>query len=128
MSTASTKLRHRLRREPRGKKKKEPTTELPSQLVEEHIDKLRNFVKQHKLKNSGAPMPSGRLRVFADCAGLSSETIALGLLGLTSEDVEFVGGSEIDPTKRAMMQAVHKAFGLKTEKKMWSTTFLTEIC
>lgn len=117
MSTASTKLRHRLRREPRGKKKKEPTTELPSQLVEEHIDKLRNFVKQHKLKNSGAPMPSGRLRVFADCAGLSSETIALGLLGLTSEDVEFVGGSEIDPTKRAMMQAVHKAFGLKTEKK-----------
>jgi hypothetical protein len=62
-------------------------------------------------------MPSGKLRIFADCAGLSSELIALAFLGFTSENMEFVGGSEIDGTKRVLAQAVHKSFGLSTEKK-----------
>jgi hypothetical protein len=85
--------------------------------VEKQIDKLRGFVKQHKLREPSQAMPSGKLRIFADCAGLSSELIALAFLGFTSENMEFVGGSEIDGTKRVLAQAVHKSFGLSTEKK-----------
>ena len=97
---------------------KRKTPELPSYVVEEHIDNLRAFMKLHKSKRGSPKMPAGKIRIFADCAGLSSETIALSLLGLTSEHMEFVGGSENDSAKRSMMQAVHKAFDLKTEKKL----------
>ena len=101
----------------RPKKETSKADKLSNQFVEQEIDKLRAFVKQHKSRKASASMPTGKIRVFADCAGISSETIALCLLGLTAEDFEFVGGSEIDSMKRGMMQAVHKAFGLKTAKK-----------
>lgn len=115
MSSAGAKSQRRQLREKATKRK---TTELPSHLVEEHIDKLRAFVKLHKSKRGSPKTPAGKNRIFSDCAGLFSETIALSLLGLTSEHMEFVGGSENDSAKRSMMQAVHKAFGLKTEKKL----------
>ena len=115
MSSAAAKSQ---RQQLRMKATKRKTPELPSYVVEEHIDNLRAFVKLHKSKRGSPKMPAGKIRIFADCAGLSSETIALSLLGLTSEHMEFVGGSENDSAKRSMMQAVHKAFDLKTEKKL----------
>ena len=115
MSSAAAKSQ---RQKLRMKATKRKTPELPSYVVEEHIDNLRAFVKLHKSKRGSPKMPAGKIRIFADCAGLSSETIALSLLGLTSEHMEFVGGSENDSAKRSMMQAVHKAFDLKTEKKL----------
>ena len=115
MSSAAAKSQ---RQQLRMKATKRKTPELPSYVVEEHIDNLRAFMKLHKSKRGSPKMPAGKIRIFADCAGLSSETIALSLLGLTSEHMEFVGGSENDSAKRSMMQAVHKAFDLKTEKKL----------
>lgn len=113
MPTASEKLRRCRRLQPKPTK----TQQLSHQFVEKQIDKLRGFVKQHKLREPSQAMPSGKLRIFADCAGLSSELIALAFLGFTSENMEFVGGSELDGTKRVLAQAVHKSFGLSTEKK-----------
>ena len=115
MSSAHAKSQSRQLRSKIWTKSKAP--ELPCQFIEEHIDHLRAFVKLHKSKRASPKMPAGKIRIFADCAGLSSEMIALSLLGFTSEQMEFVGGSEINSAKRSMMQAVHKTFGLKTEKK-----------
>ena len=91
---------------------------LSCDIVEKHIDELRALVKTQKTKRAPKAMPQGKLRVFADCAGISSETIALALLGMTSEHMEFVGGSEIDPVKRTCMQVVHKNFQMPTNKDL----------
>ena len=96
--------------------KKNRNEALPSSQVDDHIAALRAFVQEHKNKRKPA-RSSGKLRVFADCAGIGSETIALGLLGFREQDFEFVGGTEIDSTKRCMLQAVHKAFKLSTKKE-----------
>lgn len=87
---------------------------LTKQKLEKHVEALRAFVKEHKNKRPPKMAPSGKLRVFSDCAGISSELIALRLLGLTSEHMDFVGGSEMDATKRCMMQCVHRECHMPT--------------
>ena len=62
-------------------------------------------------------MPKGKLRIFADCVGIGSETIALALRGFEDKRMEFVGGTEKDPMKRCLLQAVHKALNLSTQKE-----------
>ena len=91
--------------------------ELPTTVLEEHIEKLKGFVKEHKDKCRPKPMPQGKLRIFTDCAGLSSETVALSLLGLCSSHMEVVGGSEIDAVKRCLLQSVHKTCKQSTCKE-----------
>ena len=90
---------------------------LPQMEVEEHIAALRDFVRDHKKRRKPAPMPKGKLRVFADCVGIGSEMIALALLGFEDKHMEFVGGTEKDPMKRSLLQAVHKALNLSTQKE-----------
>ena len=87
---------------------------LTKQKLEKHVEALRAFVKEHKNKRPPRMAPSGKLRVFSDCAGISSELIALRLLSLTSEHMDFVGGSEMDATKRCMMQCVHRECHMPT--------------
>ena len=69
---------------------------LPSSTVEDHIAALRAFVQQHKTKRKPPKPSSGKLRIFANCAGISSETIALALLGFKEQHFEFVGGTSSD--------------------------------
>ena len=97
--------------------KRKANEALPSSTVDDHIAALRAFVQLHKTKRKPPRPSSGKLRVFADCAGIGSETIALALLGFSQEQFEFVGGTEIDPTKRCIMQSVHRAFKLSTQKE-----------
>ena len=66
-------------------------------------------------------MVANKIRIFADCAGISSETVALSLLGLRSSHMEFVGGSEIDAVKRALLQSVHRTCGQSTHKEALET-------
>ena len=73
---------------------------LSKRLLEDHVAALRACVKEHKNKRAPARTPDGRLRVFSDCAGISSELIALKLLGFSSENLLWVGGSETDAVKR----------------------------
>ena len=87
---------------------------LTKQKLDKHVAALRAFVKEHKNKRAPRVASSGKLRVFSDCAGISSELIALRLLGLTSEHIDFVGGSEVDPTKRCLMQCVHRECQMAT--------------
>ena len=58
----------------------------------------------------------GVLKVFSDCSGISSEMIALFLLGWPSSTVKFVGGSENDPVKRCLLQSVHRTLGFSAQK------------
>ena len=97
--------------------KRKAAHELPDAFLEQNIDKLRAFVKAHKDKRPPQTMPAGRLRVFADCAGMSSETVALRLLGFDASTMEFVGGSEIDPVKRCLMQSVHRTCNQSKHKE-----------
>ena len=90
---------------------------LPSSTVEDHIAALRAFVQQHKTKRKPPKPSSGKLRIFADCAGIGSETIALALLGFKEQHFEFIRGTEIYSTKRCLLQVVHRAFNLKTQKE-----------
>ena len=62
-------------------------------------------------------MPKGKLRIFADCVGIGSEMIALALLGFEDKHMEFVGGTAKDTMKRCLLQAVHKALNLSTQKE-----------
>ena len=97
--------------------KKKRNEALPSSQVDDQIAALRAFVQEHKTKRKPARPSDGKLRIFADCAGIGSEIIALGLLGFSKQDFEFVGGTEIDNTKRCILQAVHRAFKLPTKKE-----------
>lgn len=97
--------------------KRKAAQELPDSMLEEHIAKLKAFVLEHKDKTLPRVMPAGKLRIFADCAGISSETVALRLLGFDASTMEFVGGSENDPVKRCLLQAVHKTCGQLTHKE-----------
>ena len=97
--------------------KRKAGQELPKAVLEEHVAKLKSFVIQHKDKSPPRTMPEGKLRVFADCAGISSETVALHLLGFDASTMEFVGGSEFDPVKRCLMQAVHRVCRQTTHKE-----------
>ena len=74
-------------------------------------------VKEHKNKRAPARTPDGRLRVFSDCAGISSELIALKLLGFSSENLLWAGGSETDAVKRVLMQCVHRCCDMPTKKE-----------
>ena len=96
-----------------GAKKNRGKT-LEKQRLEKHVEALRAFVQEQKSKRAPRMAPSGKLRLFSDCSGISSELIALRLLGLTSEHMEFVGGSEVDTTKRCMMQCVHRECHMPT--------------
>ena len=60
--------------------KRKAAQELPNTFLEEQIQKLKAFVQEHKGKRMPKPMPANKLRIFADCAGISSETVALSLL------------------------------------------------
>ena len=97
--------------------KKKRNEALPSSQVDDQIAALRAFVQEHKTKRKPARPSDGKLRIFADCAGIGSEIIALGLLGFSKQDFDFVGGTEIDNTKRCILQAVHRAFKLPTKKE-----------
>ena len=90
---------------------------LSKRLLEDHVAALRACVKEHKNKRAPARTPDGRLRVFSDCAGISSELIALKLLGFSSENLLWVGGSETDAVKRVLMQCVHRCCDMPTKKE-----------
>ena len=77
------------------KKRDRRQEELDDEVVQTAILELKNCVQQFKSETSPRQTKNdGMLKVFSDCAGISSEMIALFLLGWPSNMVEFVGGSE----------------------------------
>ena len=54
---------------------------LSKRLLANHVAALRACVKENKSRRVPRREPGGPLRVFSDCAGISSELIALKLLG-----------------------------------------------
>ena len=90
---------------------------LSKRLLANHVAALRACVKENKSKSAPRREPGGPLRVFSDCAGISSELIALKLLGFQSEHMVWVGGSEIDAVKRVLMQCVHRCCDMSTDKE-----------
>ena len=74
------------------------------------IAKLQAFVKEHKNDEPPRRPTNAKIRVFSDCSGIGTEMVALLLLGL-GQHVEPVGGSELDPDKRVLLQEVHKQCG-----------------
>ena len=100
-----------------SKKRQRRQKELNDEVVHTAIQELKTCVQKFKSETSPRQTNNdGILKVFSDCAGISSEMIALFLLGWPSSMVEFVGGCENDPVKRCLLQSVHRTLSLNTKK------------
>ena len=84
------------------------TAAVTDDVISNATAELKALVQKHRDTLPPARV-DGMLRIFSDCAGLGTECLALFLAGFGSGcKLVSVGGSEIDPVKRALLAAVHK--------------------
>lgn len=58
-----------------------PTCQVAASKLLKLVEKVKAYVKEHKHRPAQKRPRGSKLRVFSDCAGTSSETIALTLFG-----------------------------------------------